>query len=52
VCKPEYLVKSVFWLSAHARVKQLVLVPSDWIVSRQGPRTGASHRRGDDYGAA
>jgi len=23
-----------------------------WIVSRQGPRTGASHRQGDDYGAA
>jgi len=23
-----------------------------WIVSRQGPRTGASHRRGDDYGVA
>jgi len=23
-----------------------------WIVSWQGPRSGASHRRGDDYGAA
>jgi len=33
------------------RLQTYKLVDLD-LDSRQGPRTGASHRRGDDYGAA